>query len=252
MREITAEQYAALEQVHGKDMVVLLTVGEDDVAFRRPTELDVDILLEAKGRGEHSYLEECAAGCLLSPEAPRAGVSVEANQRLPEAEQGALVTEKQRLRALWKSAPLLRDSVPMAWAELCGWGMSYEAKPLGGGRYRITARPNAHSAMDSEALVELTARVFSPHEYSEWRKKSQTEPEGHAERYAWRTLVEGPAGDGRSREEIARVHPFLPLGLGQATLPALGSEGRAVRPKKFGAGQAPQPGSTTSTPPQAT
>lgn len=252
MREITAEQFAALEQVHGKDMVVLLTVGEDDYAFKRPAEVDIDLLLEAKGRGEHNYLEECAAGCLLSPDAPRAGVSVEANKQLPEVERGALITEKQRLRALWMSAPLLRDSVPMAWADLCGWGLSYDAKPLGGGRYGVTARPGKHSSMDPAILVELTARVFSPHEYAEWRKKSQTEPEGHAERYAWRTLVEGAAGDGRSRDEIARTQPFLVLGLGQSTLPALGSEGRAVRPKKFGAGRAPQPGSTTSTPPQET
>lgn len=252
MRAISQEQFAALEAVHGVGMVVPVSVGEDDLVFRRPTELDIDILLEAKGRGEHNYLEECAASCLLAPEAPRAGVSVAANGALPKEEQDALIEEKGRLRALWQSAPLLRDMISMGYAELCGWGMAYESAPLGGGRYRVLARAGKHAAMDPELSVEIMARVFTPHEYAEWRKLSQTQPEGCAERFAWRNLVEGTAACGRSREEIARTYPFLVLGLGQSSLPALGSEGRAVRPKKFAAGAAQPPGDSTKKPSQGT
>lgn len=252
MRTITEEQFSALEAVHGKGMVVPISVGEDDLVFRRPTELDIDILLEAKSRGEHSHLEEAAMACLLCPDAPRAGVSIEQNKSLPEAEQNLLIEEKQRLRALWNAAPLLRDSVSMGWAELCGWGLGYDAKPLGGGRYTITARAGKAASMDSGVSIDLTATVFTSLDYSAWRKKSQTEPEGSAERFAWRTLVENTAADGRGRDEIARTYPFLVLGLGQSLLPALGTEGRSVRPKKFGGGQTLPPGPTTSRQPRAT
>lgn len=242
MRKITEQQFAELEKVHGAGMVIPMEIGEDDFVFRRPTELDLDILLEQKDRGEHSYLEECCKHCILAPDAPRAGVDTAQDKLLTPEEQAEIVAERQRLSGLWKAAPLLRDSVSLSWAELCGWGMSYDATPAGGGQYHVAVRAGTHCRMEPDAALDLTARVFSPLEYSEWRKRKQASPEGVAERYAWDTLVQSG-----NKNDIARTYPFVVLGAGGSVLPGLGSEGKTVRPKKFGSGLSPLPGSTTST-----
>ena len=247
MRVISQEQFAALEAVHGVGMVVPVSVGEDDLVFRRPTDLDLDILLEQKDRGEHSYLEECCKHCILSPEAPRAGVSPAQDKLLTPEEQAEIVEERQRLSGLWQAAPLLRDSVSLSWAELCGWGLSYDATPTGGGQYQVSVRAGTHCRMDPEVAIDLVARVFTALEYSEWRKHKQTDHEGVGERYAWNVLIQSA-----NKNEVAGIYPFVVLGAGGSVLPGLGSEGKLVRPKKFGSGQTPLPGSTTSTQSKAT
>jgi hypothetical protein len=241
-REITAEQFAALEEVHGQGMVVTLSVGEDDFAFRRPGENDVDLVLAGKAEVLLSYHEECAIRCLLAPEAPKVKNLPEEDVERPAAERQLLVAEKERMRALWAQAPFLRDAVGVGFAELCGWGLELASAPLGGGRYRITARTPARATVDGQIEVELTARVFTGAEYSEFRKRAMTSPEGVAERYAWKTLVSSG-----NKEEVARRYPYLVISVGQL-LQTLGSEGKAVRPKAFGAGRAPQPGSSTESP----
>ena len=241
MRKITQEQFSELEKVHGAGMVIPMEVGEDDFVFKRPTDLDLDLLLEQKDRGEHGYLEECCRHCILAPDAPRAGASTAQDKLLTPEEQAEIVAERQRLSGLWQAAPLLRDSVSLSWAELCGWGLSYDAAPTGGGQYQVSVRAGTHCRMDPELAIDLTARVFAPAEYSEWRKRKQASPEGVAERYAWDVLVQSA-----NKNEVARLYPFVVLGAGGSVLPGLGSEGKRVTPKKFGAGQAPLLGSSTT------
>lgn len=245
-REITAAQFAALEEVHGAGMVVTLSVGDVDFAFRRPSEHDVDLALASKAEGLLSFHEECAVRCLLAPDAPKVKNIPEEDAERPSAERQLLVQEKEHMRALWKAAPVLRDAVGVGFAEMCGWNLELAPAPLGGGRYRVTARTSARSTILSGIDVELTARVFKESEYSEFRKRSLTAPEGVAERYAWRTLV-----DSENKGEVERRYPYLVIAVGQL-LQTLGSEGKAVRPKAFGAGRAPQPGSSTGSPEKET
>jgi hypothetical protein len=232
---ITQEQVKQLEQYHGAGMVFVLCAGDDEFAFRRPSELDVDLALADRGAGKFTHHEECAIRCLLTVDAPAAGGAVVEKIVAPE-----LVAERLRLRALWKSAPFTRDSIGVGFAEVAGWNMECDAQAIGGGRYKITARSAENSASGADLAIELTARILAPDEYSEQRKRGQTMPEGAAERYCYSKQV-----DSLNRDDVARLHPYLVIALGKTILPTLGSEGRSVRVKKFGAGQPPAPGSTS-------
>lgn len=234
--QVTQEQLDTLEKVHGS--VIPLSVGDADFVFRRPSDLNVDIALEAKGRGDLNFHEEMAVCCLLCPEAPEMGISVEQNTARPKDEQDALKETKLRLRALWQRAPFLRDWLSLTFAEHCGWGAVYESAPVGPGLYRVTARarPDGIPAEDFPPIV-INARVFSREEYSEYRRRSQLEPEGSAERYAWRVLVDAP-----NKAELARQYPYLVVGIGKSVLPTLGSEGIKVGKKKFAGGPPNSPG----------
>lgn len=234
---ITAEQVTQLEQHHGEGMVFVLCAGDDEFAFRRPSELDVDLALADMGAGKFTHHEECAIRCLLTHAAPAAGGAVVDKIVPPE-----LVAERMRLRALWKAAPFTRDSIGVGFAEVGGWNLECDAQAIGGGRYKIIARTPENSPSGAGLAIELTARILAPEEYSEQRKRGQTMPEGAAERYCYAKQVDSP-----NRDEVARLHPYLVIALGKTILPTLGSEGRSVRVKKFEAGQRPAPGSTSET-----
>lgn len=236
MREITEQQYRDLEAHHGQGMVVVMYCGDDEFAFRRPAQLDVDLVLADKAAGRFTFHEDCAIRCLLSPEAPAAGGPV-ADKVVPTE----LVAERLRMRALWKEAPLTRDTLTMGLAERCGWHPTIDATALGGGRYRITAKSAGSAITERDIDISFEARILAPEEYTELRMRQQTMPEGAAERYAWAKQV-----DASVRDALARLYPYLVIGVGNV-LQTLGSEGRTVRVKKFGGGQAGQPGSTTET-----
>ena len=70
--QITEQNVRELEQHHGTGIIVL-SVGDQDFAFRRPTETEVSYALAAQAKGSVNFLEDLALGCLLSIEAPRAG-----------------------------------------------------------------------------------------------------------------------------------------------------------------------------------
>lgn len=234
---ITEEQVKQLEQHHGQGMVFVLCAGDDEFAFRRPSDLDIDLALADLGAGKFTHHEECAIRCLLAADASAAGGAVADKITPPE-----LVAERLRLRALWKAAPFTRDNISVGFAEMVGWNMECDAQNIGGGRYKITARTQEASQYGADISVELTARILTPEEYSEQRKRGQTMNEGAAERYCYAKQVDSP-----NRDEVARLYPYLPIALGKTILPTLGSEGRSVRVKKFGAGQPPAPGSTSET-----
>lgn len=249
-REITEQQFKGLEQHHGEGMVLVLTDGVDEYAFRRPSDHDVDLALDAKEQGRLNFHEECALRCVLSPAAPAAGKSAQPKQKghpddlLPAEDRAAIIAERERLQALWVEAPFMRDWIGVGLSQFAGWSCSFAAEPIGGGRYAIAVRGADRAPEGAEISLTLTARRFTPAEYAEHRKRSMTMEEGAAERYAWRTLI-----DSANKDEVARLYPYLVISIG-VTLQSLGSEGRRLAAKKFLPGSPQAPGSTTA--PQAT
>lgn len=249
-REITEQQFKGLEKHHGEGMVLVLTDGVDEYAFRRPSEHDVDLALDEKERGLFDYHEKCAVRCVLTPAAPAAGKSAQPKQKghpddlLSAEDRAVIIAERERLQALWVEAPFMRDWIGLGLSQFAGWGCSFSSEATGGGRYSITVGSSDKVPDGAEISLKLTARRFTPAEYAEHRKRSMTMEEGAAERYAWRTLIDSP-----NRDEVARLYPYLVIGIG-ATLQSLGSEGRRLAAKKFPPGSPQAPGSSTA--PQAT
>ena len=68
---------------------------------------------------------------------------------------------------------------------------------------------------------------------------------GDSQRYLWDRLVDAP-----NKNELSRLYPFAVIAAGKE-LARLGVNGRSVRVKKFGSGQAPEPGTSGNTLPAA-
>jgi hypothetical protein len=239
--QITEQQFAALEQYHGQGMIIILTVGGEDFAFRRPNQDQVNHALEAQANDIDTYREELARLCVVSaamPDAGAEGAPVTAEAR------AALTAEKERLDALWESAQSFRDevSIPFAWS--CGSSPQLDSTPLGGGRYKLTLTPNSSAAEFGVdwGPIEIVARKPSRPDYDDFKRKKITGAEGEAELLLWSRLVESA-----NKADVARMFPFAAVATGNF-LPTLGSDGRSVRVKKFGSGPALPPGSSTSTP----
>lgn len=243
-REITEAQYRELEKHHGEGMVLVLSDGVDEYAFRRPNQLDVDLALAAKEQGLLNFHEECALRCVLAADAPTAGKSVKDDDRLSAEDRAAIIAERNRLQALWTDAPFMRDWIGVGLSQFAGWACSFSSEATGGGRYAITVSGADKAPAGAEICVKLTARRFTATEYAEHRKRSLTMEDGAAERYAWRTLIDSP-----NKGEVERLYPYLVIGIG-TTLQSLGSEGKRLAAKKFPPGSAQAPGSSTE--PQAT
>lgn len=230
--EITEEQYAALEQSHGPGNIIVLTVADEDFAFRRPSRVDVDLTLEAHERKEGAALEQCAIRCLLAPAAPAANAA-DAKAVAPE-----VVAERERLSGMFSRSQFYRDWVGLEFATHCGWNWRANVEPSSSG-YTIDCHPDDKEACDESA--KLTARRLSAQEYATYRRKMIL-GESDASRYVFGACITSA-----NKAEVAQRYPFLVEGICTA-LAALGVEGGRVRAKKFKpSGTAPG----TSTPPPA-
>lgn len=234
---ITQEQFSALEASHGIGMVLVLCVGNDEFAFRRPSDADVEFAMDERARGVGEWMEHALIGCVLCPEVPTAN-QVDNKTSCPE-----LVAVREQIQAIWKEAPFCRDSVPLVWAQSCGWGQDIAQQPLGGGKYALTVSSDAKLGAEPWSY-KASAKVLSGTQYERLRKLSLSEGNA-ADKFAFNGAI--LSLDGIDREEFAKRYPFAVLGLGQLAR-ALGSENRAVSVKKFSSGSVPQPGDSTTTP----
>lgn len=241
MRTYTAQQVEAFEQHHGKDMVLIFTVGEDEYAFRRLSELDVDLALSDKEAGKVSFHEDAAIRCVLTADAPRAGMSG-GDAKLSKEDLAELVKERERLALEWKHAAMMRDAIGQALAMQCGYHWTIKQRALGAGAHQLTMElsPEYQEVVGDAEPVELTARSWADREYNEFRTLNTTGAEGEAERYAYNKLITSP-----NKTDVARTHPWLVIAIGKY-LHTLGVT-KAVRLKKSRSGQALAPGASTST-----
>lgn len=234
---ITQEQFSALEASHGIGMVLVLFVGNDEFAFRRPSDADVEFAMDERARGVGEWMEHALIGCVLCPEVPTA------NQADNKTSCPELVSVREQIQAIWKEAPFCRDSVPLVWAQSCGWGQDIAQQPLGGGKYALTVSSDTKLGAEPWSY-KASAKVLSGTQYERLRKLSLSEGNA-ADKFAFNGAI--LSLDGIDREEFAKRYPFAVLGLGQLAR-ALGSENRAVSVKKFSSGSVPQPGDSTTTP----
>lgn len=238
-RDITQEQVELLEQHHGKGMVVVLSVGDTDFAFRRLSALDADLLMDALSRNQFSAHEEAAVRCVLSADAPEAGKGPDEDKKLPEAKRKALIGERDQLTSLFSEAQLLRDWIGMALSQHCGFGARVSVEALGSGRYRLrVGAPEVDNLAGAEFSIELEARAMDGREYGTYREREMLGAEGAAERYAFDKLVQSA-----NKADFERLYPLGVIGVGRI-LKTLGTQGKAVRVKKFGAGSPKEPGSS--------
>jgi hypothetical protein len=249
MREISEEQVQQLEKFHGSGMVVVLSVGDDDFAFRRLRQVDVDLVLEGLAAQQYAAHEQMAVNSALCVEAPAAGQSPELDKTLPKEQQEAIVSERMRLAGLFSQANLLRDWVGMGLAQACGFGAQVQCDPQPGDVYKITAS----SASDEKSVagdtwtLSVSARKLTAKEYAEVRRLRMVGSEGASERYAWKQAVSGP-----NKDEVARLYPYAVIGIGRS-IDTLGAEGfgKGVRVKKFKAGSQDPPGTSGEQPASA-
>jgi len=238
---ITQEQFAALEAVHGTGMVLVLSVGDDEFAFRRPSDADVEFAMDERARGIGEWMEHALIGCVLCPEVPTANEAPVKGVKPSVCSE--LVAVREQIQAIWKDAPFCRDSVPLVWAQSCGWGQEITQQSLGGGKYELIV--SSDTKMGAEAWsYKASAKVLTGAQYERLRKLGLSD--GIADdKYAFASSV--VSFEGIDRDEFVKRYPFAVLGIGKLAR-ALGSENRAVSVKKFSSGSAPQPGSSTDTP----
>lgn len=248
--QITLEQVQELEQHHGKGIVVL-TVGDDDFAFRRPTETEVSYALGEQAAGAVRFLENLALRCVVAVEAPRAGQPAKMGadgKALPDGvsgdEKAALVAEKGRLEFLWQDAQEFRDSLPTLFCAACGGNPVVVSTLLPDGRYELQVSSNTNVTDWIEPWTfTVTARRPVAAQFDEYRRLKTLGGDGDAPRYLWNKLVESSA-----KADLARLYPFAVIAAGDE-LSGLGVNGRSVRVKKFSSGHAPEPGDSGSTSP---
>jgi len=238
---ITQEQYAELEAVHGAGMVLVLSVGDDEFAFRRPSDTDVEFAMDERARGIGEWMEHALISCALCPEVPTANRAPEKDVKPTSCPE--LVAVREQIQAIWKDAPFCRDSVPLVWAQSCGWGQDIAQQSLGGGKYALTVSSDTKLGAEPWSY-KASAKVLSGTQYERLRKLSLSEGTA-ADKFAFNSSI--LSFDGIDREEFAKRYPFAVLGLGQLAR-ALGSENRAVSVKKFSSGAALPPGDSTTTP----
>jgi hypothetical protein len=248
--QITLEQLQELERHHGKGIVVL-SVGDDDFAFRRPTDAEVSYSLGEQSAGAVRFLENLALRCAVCPAAPRAGQPVKNGadgKPLPDGlsgdEKTALSDEKGRLEALWADAQEFRDSIPALFSLSCGGNPDVQSSSSGADRYAVvvSSNPAVRDEIEPWTFSVIARRPNAMH-FDEYRKREALGSEGDSQRYLWDKLVESP-----EKAEFARLYPFAVVAAGRE-LARLGVNGRSVRVKKFDSGQAPEPGSSGSTSP---
>lgn len=230
--EITQEAYAELERSHGVGNVIVLTVADEDFAFRRPSRVDVELTLEARDRKEGAMLEQCAIRCLLAPAAPSANVA-EAKEVGPE-----IVAERERLAGMFARSQFYRDWVGTEFVTHCGWLWQADCETAAGGLYEIKCRPSEKSTCDESAT--LTARRLTAQEYATYRRKNIL-GESDASRFVFNACITSA-----NKTEVATRYPFLVEDICTA-LVSLGSEGGAVRAKKFKPSET-APGTSTAPP----
>lgn len=242
MSEVTQDQFEALEKAHGAGMVRVLTVAGEDFAFRVPTKNDVALLMEAKERKDPAALEECARRCLLCAAVPSANRgSIEGSEEkaaaLPVPVE--LVAERQRLQSLYAQSQFYRDWIAQSFLGAVGYGWRIEdPKRLDSGHYEIKC---CASKADDAERVTLLARKMSAAQYADYRRALVEQQHDLAAR-CWCACITN-AG----RDDIARRLPILVEAL-ENVLVSLGTDGGTVALKKFGSGQAQEPGNSTPPP----
>lgn len=254
MSEITKEQFDALEAIHGKNHVLILSIGEDEFAFRRPSEVDVDFALDEKERGSVEWMENALIGCVLCPSVPTAN-KAKKEKTEPTGPCPELAAIRAQIHAIWASAPLCRDTLPLAWFQSCGWNQSIDSKPLGQGKYEVRSASNTDLGAE-EWTYSLTVRILTSVEYNHLRKL-QLQEGVSAERFAFSKCVtlirpvlsSDPEvlGDAMAPSDFAALYPTAVIGIGRLVR-SLGAESRSVSVKKFGAGSAQQPTTSTEKP----
>ena len=252
--QITEQNVRDLEQHHGTGIIVL-SVGDQDFAFRRPTETEVSYALAAQANNSPNYLEDLALGCLLSAAAPQAGTpagvgadgsAIPRNAGVSADDKALLVTEKERLEALWEAGQFYRDAISGQFAFECGWALEVDGKPIGGGTYEIALASSLNAKrVGADLNLKVTATKASRPIYDKYKQLELNGNEGEPERYLWDKLVQA-----QDKGEIARLYPFAVIALGRF-LPGLGCDQGTVRVKKFSAGPAPVPGISTEPPASA-
>lgn len=242
---ITQEQFEALEAAHGKNQVLVLSIGKDEFAFRRPNQIDADYALSDKDKGNLSWMEAALLSCALCPTKPtenKAPTEGKAKYTRPECPE--LVEICSQIEAIWKEAPLCSDTLPLVWLQSCGYGTQIDSKKIGAGLYEVTVSSNPNLGAD-EWSYTLKARSLAKPQYEKLRKL-QMEEDYAAEKYAFDVGVTEIAGI--SKAEFKSLYPFAPIGIG-TLIRTLGAEARGVSVKKFGAGSAQQPTSSIEKPP---
>lgn len=241
MSEVTQEQFEALEKAHGAGMVRVLTVADEDFAFRVPTKNDVALLIDASERKVPSALEECAMRCLLCPAVPTANRgTVEGSEEKAAAAPAPqeLVAERQRLQARYAQSEFYRDWIAKEFLASVGHGWRVEdPRKLTTGQYEITCI----SRSDESERVTLVARKMSAAHYAAYRR-SIVEHSTDSAAICWKACIVSVERDG-----VASRLPILVETL-ESVLVSLGTDGGTVAVKKFGNGPAPQPGTSTLPP----
>lgn len=256
MSEITKEQFDALEAIHGKNHVLILSIGEDEFAFRRPSEVDVDFALNEQERGGVEWMENALIGCVLCPSVPTANKAKKEKSE-PTGPCPELAAIRAQIHAIWASAPLCRDTLPLAWFQSCGWNQSLASKPIGQGKYDVRSASNTDLGAE-EWAYSLTVRILTSAEYNHLRKL-QLQEGVSAERFAFSKCVtlirpvlsSDPEvlGDALAPSDFAALYPAAVIGIGRLVR-SLGAESRSVSVKKFGAGSAQQPTNSTEKHPE--
>jgi len=234
-REITQEQFDALEAEHGKGNVLVLTTEDqsgDEFAFRRFTADDVTRMLAWKDDARADFLAAGMRLALLSPDAPAGGKGPVADSKLSAEAKSALIAERNRLAAVIKAAPAQEDVLSVSLARLCGYGWKYEVSAEDKSLLVISPRYGLSQSCADETFT-LTARPLEAKEYAEYRRLSQVGAGGEDDRYAFRV-----AASGLEKDELARLYAWLPIAAGQA-IAGMGSA-RGVTLKKF-ASSSPAP-----------
>lgn len=237
MREISEAQFAALEDEHGEDRVLVVQDpdgGCDEFAFRRFSEADVTQILQWEADGRADCLALGMRLALLCPDAPRAGKGPAADLKLSKDEQQARISEKARLDSALKVGPAQVDILALQVARACGYGWGYEIDPGDPSLLIVKPRTGIGQSFDPENYV-LRVRPFNEKEYSEYRRLSLHGGAGEDDRYAFKIAVSGD-----DKDALACRFAFLPAAIGKI-IPGLGAS-RGVSLKKFSrSSPAPRP-----------
>lgn len=241
--EITDAQYALLEQYHGAGNIIVLSVGKEDFAFRRPEQTQITYAIDCIAKKMPTAREQLALGCLVTAAAPSAGVI---GVKPTAEDKGALDAEKALLGGMLEAAQSFRDDIATQFAWAIGSSPTIvSCESIGGERYKVLVGPNPdaveHCKMDW-GPIELVAHKPVRAEYEKFRLLNIQNAEGEAEQYIYDKLVESS-----NKAEFARMYPLAVIALGNF-LPTLGTDGRSVRIKKFKGGSQTEVSISTDTP----
>ncbi len=245
-REITEEEYAALESQHGAGNVLVLNVGPEQFAFKRYDHGAAMTMLRRRDEGAKDWLEFAARYALLCPTAPAAGKSPGKDSLLSGDERAAMMAERAAFESSLDAAPSNGDKIGQDLAQFEGYQATVKPGESEGGVYHVEIEFPEDAQV---APFALQMRRLTRGEYSSYRDKI-----GEVEHALQILGTEKDPGifalsciDNR-RAEVLERWPLLAYGLGRMAI-GLGAEARAVSLKKFGGTTAKTSMTSPSAPP---